>query len=208
MTCPAARVVRVPAPQARVVRYPVPAQPSIVRQEIPGIPGPRGATGPVGVTTGFGQATFTHVVTAPGDFFDAGARTPLAFAPDPGLSVDYLNPPFAGHAFWDGTRIVGRALADFLLIQVNLQVSAMVGSGTLTGDLDAGSSLGPLVSDTYNLSPAAQVVQRVTLKLFTQTLLNLMASGGRIFLTCSVPAMIVRESIVVAPLSLYAGATP
>lgn len=182
-----------------------------MRQAIPGIPGPagaRGAQGEVGITTGFGQATFTHAVAAPGDFVDAGARTQLMFAPDPGLSSDYLNPPFAGHAFWDGGKIVGRALADFILVQVNLQVAAMVGGGTLTGDLDAGSSLGPLVSDTYNLSPAAQVVQRVTLKLFTQTLLNFMANGGRIFLTCSVPAMIVRESIVVVPLSLYGGTAP
>lgn len=170
---------------------------------------PQGRPGAAGLASGFGQATYTHAAAAPGEYLDANTRTPILFEPDPALSSDYLNPPFRGHVFWDGHRIVGRALADFLFAQVNLRVTPEVAGGTVTVDLDAGSSVGSLVSDTFDLDRSVQVEQRVTLKLFFQTLGNVMANGAAPYVTSTVPARIMRESVLVMPLSLYLpGALP
>lgn len=214
-------IVRVPAPTTgpSVVRIPAPATPAVVRLETPGIPGPpgpAGATGATGITTGLGVITYSHQVADPngldpsvmGSPLDAHAPLQLAFLPDPSLTLDHLNPPFVGQSFWDGTKVVGRAAADRLEVQVNLIVRSQRAGGTISLEVDAGSPLGPITSDNADLLKPAGVNERVTLTVKFETLGYVMANGAKLWLTADVPASIFKESVVVAPQSLFVPRMP
>jgi hypothetical protein len=214
-------MVRVPAPTTgpSIVRIPAPAAPSVVRLETPGIPGPPGpvgAAGPTGITTGLGVITYSHQVADPnsvdpavmGSPLDANAPLQLVFVPDPNLTLDHLNAPFVGQTFWDGTKVVGRAMADRLEVQVNLIVRSQRAGGTISLEVDAGSPFGPITSDNADLLKPAGVNERVTLTVKFETLTYVQANGAKLMLTSDVPASIFKESVVVAPQSTFVPRTP
>lgn len=197
-------ILPVPAPPV-ISRIGAPAAPTAVYSPVPGVQGPAGGQGPAGIQTGFGQIVYTHALTGMGDQIAPNTRTQLTFTPDPALTINYLNPPFAGYVLWDNTKVVGRHTGDVLLIQVNLQVTPAVEGGQIFIDLDVGSKVGPIASDSESLGANASIMQRISGKLICQTNANFMANGGKVYITTTVPAMVLRESIFIIPLSTYAG---
>lgn len=189
---PAVKVLRAGRPEITAVMVPGPQ----------GAPRPMGGPGPVG-SYGLGQITYTERVIEASDFFEAGVRGPVLF--EPTSISDDLNPPFVGHAFWAGNKVMPRAMGDLYDIQVNLIVTASISGGQLRVDADVGSLLGPIASDTQTLFNGAQVPERVTFRLRVQVLSNFMANGCGLFLTSSVPVTVASETVLVAPASIQAG---
>lgn len=162
--------------------------------------GPQGRPGKDGATfQGFGSVTFTEAASAPALALPANTRTQLQFTPDPAQADDTLQAPFAGHLFWSNNVIVGRALNDALDILVNLLVVSQVAGGQLRLDIDVGSVLGPIVTAGASLFEAAGVTERVTLERMIRTKSGLLANGGALYLTSTVPVSITRASVVVFP---------
>lgn len=165
----------------------------------PGPAGARGAPGPFG----YGDVTYTERSVGPEDTFPANVRQRLTFTPDPALTQRQLAPPFDAHEFWVENRIVGRAKFDRLAVQVNLIVTSQQAGGQVRLDADVGSVLGPIASTSEVLFNAPNDQERVTLPLRIRTLDSLLANGAALYLTSTVPILVLSETVWVAPESIY-----
>ena len=161
---------------------------------------PQGPRGTAGQQTGFGQITYTERVVEPSDVFAPGVRQQLVFTPT--TVQDFLNAPFVGHVFWDGERVIARAMGDLYDLTVNLIVVAQVADGQLRVDADVGSVLGPVASDTQTLFNGASEPERVTFRLRAQVLAGFMANGCALYLISSVPLTVTSETVLIAPASI------
>lgn len=154
-----------------------------------------GEQGPPGISTGFGQVTYTERELEPSDYFTPGVRAQVIFSP---TSVsDKLNEPFKGHQFWQNNRVRPRAVDDLYDFQVNLIVVSTVAGGMVRLDADTGSTLGPIASDTQTLFNGALDPERVTFRLRAQVLETFRANGCAFFLTSTVPLTTVSETVLI-----------
>lgn len=168
-----------------------------------GPPGPAGPRGPM-ASYGYGDVTYTERTVGPEDSFPANERNRLLFAPDPALTQRQLTPPFDGHEFWVDDRIMGRALYDRLAVQVNLIITSQQADGKLRLTADVGSALGQPVGATSSLLfNAPNDPERVTLFLRIRTLAGMLSNGAALWLTPTVPILVLSETVWVAPESIY-----
>lgn len=167
-----------------------------------GAQGAQGVQGPSGITTGFGQITYTDRTIGPEDSFAPGVRQRLMFNPDALQTTDYLNPPFKGFAFFVNNTLRARATGDLYFLAINLLVTAQQAGGQIRVDVDAGSVLGPIQSNTASLLEGAGVQERVTLLFEVQVLTNFLANGAQFYLTATRPVTVVSETLLVDPRSI------
>lgn len=196
------RILTAAAPRA--IRIPAPTPTRVIRSETPGPVGPPGAQGIAGTASGFGYATFVQAASEP-TMIPAGVRTRVAFDVDPVASVDALNPPFAGHLFWRDNLLRPRHVDDTMILRLDLRAAGQVIGGRIDFQLDIGGTFGVIQAEHYDLTSQAGDVETVTFDapLFGRDTFR--DNGGAIYITCSVPTMVQRESIVVFPLSLRVG---
>lgn len=161
---------------------------------------PQGERGPAGVSTGFGQITYTERTLESSDAFVPGVRGQVLF--EPTSVTDALNPPFTGHGFWAANRVVPRAMGDLYDLQINLIVTSQVAGGQLRLDADVGSVIGPIASDSQVLFNGALDPERVTFRARVQVLANFLTNGCALYLTSSVPITTISETILIAPASI------
>ena len=196
-------VVRVTVPSPTpVVFVPTPAAPAVVLVQSLGTQGPAGPQGAPSVQTGFGQITYTDRTIGPEDSFAPGVRQRLMFNPNALQTQDLLNPPFKGHAFFVNNTLRARAMGDLYVLVINLLVKADQAGGQIRVDVDSGSPLGPLQSDTASLLEGAGVQERVTINFEIQVLTTFLANGAQFYLTSTRPVTVVSETLLVDPRSI------
>lgn len=166
---------------------------------------PQGRPGAPGVQTGFGQVTYTDRTIGVEDTFLPGIRQQLMFAPGALQTQDPLNPPFAGHYFFVDNRIVPRAMGDLYDMRVNLLVTADQAGAQLRLDIDTGSTLGPLQSDTTSLFAGAGITERATFSFSVQVLATFFANGAVFFLQATKPVTVISETLLLMPKSIQPG---
>ncbi len=147
MTCCDVRNVRYPAPQARIVRVAAPATPSVVRQEVAGIPGPigpQGVQGPVAPPfRGYGTVDYSDldaVTLGPAGEVLSGTPLPMEagvwtrvtrnLAPSPS-NRNPLADPWSAFSFWDGMLLRARAIGDIYLYKLTYRVMPSLRGATL-----------------------------------------------------------------------------
>ena len=150
---------------------------------------------------GGGQIRYAEMAGSPAVAIPPNTRTLISFTIDPTQTQDFLNPPFEGSVFYDGTTITPRAVGDFMFVLVNLSVTSDVVGGEIKFDIDVGSPQGPTGADTAALFNDAGIPERVTGKLYIQVLSYFMANGAKLYVTSSVPISLVNEAVLIAPLS-------
>ncbi len=103
-----------------------------------------------------------------------------------------LNFPFAGHAFWDGSKIVARALDDVVSVSLVFAITPQSLGGVLTVALLAG---------TIDIAPATHVftapvgtIENIRLDVRIAVRASFLTNGARLVLTSSVPAMLTEFS--------------
>ena len=166
-----------------------------------GAPGPAGVQGPRGYGP-FGQITYTDRAIGIEDSFAPGVRQRLMFNPNALQTQDLLNPPFKGHAFFVNNTLRARAMGDLYVLVINLLVKADQAGGQIRVDVDSGSPLGPLQSDTASLLEGAGVQERVTINFEIQVLTTFLANGAQFYLTSTRPVTVVSETLLVDPRSI------
>lgn len=160
----------------------------------PGTPAPAPA-----VEMGFGAARLSGLLPPAPVVIPALQRMLLPFRPSPLMMVDEMAPPFAGWNPWPADRFVGRRFGDWIDLQLNLQVVSRNAFGSLTIDLETGSTLGPVVSDSAALLKPANEVERVTMAFTFQCRETVMMNGIQFFITSTVPVTMARETVVILP---------
>lgn len=163
---------------------------------------PQGRPGTPGVSTGFGQITYTDRTIGPEDSFDPGVRKQLIFAPSGLTTQNLLLDPFKQHQFFVDNVLRARAFGDLYEITINLAVRSMQADGKIRVDVDSGSSLGPLQTSTALLFEGATVVERVTLNFAIQALATFLANGARFYLTADRPVQVISETLLLRPASI------
>ena len=172
---------------------------SLPPQGRPGVPGSGGPS------LGFGQTTYTDRTISDEDVFAPNVRQQLRFSPTALQTQNLLNPPFTGHTFFVNNRIVARAMGDLYDMRVNLIVTADQAGGQLRLDIDSGSTLGPLQSDTTSLFEGAGIAERVTFSFSIQVLTTFLANGAVFYLTANRPVTVVSEALLLMPKSIQLG---
>lgn len=142
--------------------------------------GIQGATGEPGTDYGW---VFASRSTPAQPIFE-GVRAEISI--DPTSTIDRLKGLFAGHSFISENRIQPRAVDDFILIEIRLEVTSTAMNTQLTIDLDIGGSFGIIERRDIVMPGSAGETLQVTPSAFAVfTGSTFLANGGAIYITAT-----------------------
>ncbi len=108
-------------------------------------------------------------------------------------ALSFAQPPFVGAVLWDGQKIRGRVAHDTMVMRLDLMVRPLVSGGALYFGIDIGLGT-DLDPDSKSFAGQTGVSQPMRFLAPLDFRTYLMANGGKIMLSSTVPCEISRVS--------------
>jgi hypothetical protein len=116
-------------------------------------------------------------------------------------AINRAQPPYDVVTLWNGAIITPRAPFDTMAMRLDLDVTPAIWGGYLRMDIDVGGVIGATNTVEHTISGDAGTLQRVSFQAFLESRASIMAHGGKIHLTASVPMTITDFSPIFYPWS-------